>query len=323
MQVMSKPIFESRLVYENIPGAPGAHGSTICQLASGRLMASWYAGAHEGHKNVAIYGAYRRGDGPWSAPFVLEKCPNLSEGNPVLHSHPDGRVTLFWVTMYGDGWKTCKIKMRTSDGREGERLWGKERLYEDELGYMTRHKALVMSNGEILLPLYDEREWASFFAWSADDGETWQRGDLLRSEPGNIQPTVVEIADGHLVSLFRPEVKESHLWRAESKDYGRTWTALEPIDVPNPNSGSDMVRLRSGAIALVNNHAGRGRTPLSLYLSEDDARTFPIRKDLETEPGEYSYPAIIEDAEGLMQITYTYLRETIKHVTVSEDWLRD
>jgi predicted neuraminidase len=322
MPGMSEAIFEAQAIYDPALGPSHAHASTICQLPSGRLMAAWYAGGEEGHKDVAVYAAYRRMDGRWGPPLVMEKSPGYSEGNPVLYPHSDGRVTLIWVTMYGDGWTTCRIKLRTSDGREGARLWGPERLYDQEFGYMTRHKLLTMSNGELLLPLYDEREWASFFAWSRDDGLTWERGDLLRSDPGNIQPTVVELQPGRLVSLFRTRDKAGRLWRSESTDYGRTWAPLEATDVPNPNSGSDMVRLASGAIALVNNHASRARTPLSLYLSDDGARTFPVRRDLETAPGEYSYPAIVEDRSGLMQITYTHRRETIMHVATNETWLR-
>lgn len=322
MKSMLEPVLESRVIYDPALGPRSAHASTLCELPSGRLMAAWYAGAEEGHPDVAIYAAYRRGRGPWGPSFILEKSRGLSEGNPVLYTHPDGRVTLFWVTMYGQHWTTCRIKMRTSDSREGERLWGAERVFSTELGYMTRHKPLAMTNGELLLPLYDEREWASFFAWSADDGLTWERGTLLRSEPGNIQPTVVELDPGHLVALFRTRDKEGWLWRSESADYGRTWSELQLTGVPNPNSGADMVRLRSGRVALVNNHAARARTPLSLYLSEDNAWTFPMRKDLETGPGEYSYPAIIQDTQGLIQITYTYLRRTIKHVTTNESWLR-
>ena len=37
---------------------------------------------------------------------------------------------------------------------------------------------------------------------------------------------------------------------------------------------------------------------------------------LESEPGEYSYPAIIQTSDGLVHMTWTWKRQRIKHVVV-------
>jgi len=54
-------------------------------------------------------------------------------------------------------------------------------------------------------------------------------------------------------------------------------------------------------------------TPLSVAVSPD-GRQWEVKLDLETNPGEYSYPAVIQTSDATVHITYTYLRKSIKHV---------
>ena len=61
------------------------------------------------------------------------------------------------------------------------------------------------------------------------------------------------------------------------------------------------------------NPVTKGRTPLSVALSTDGLKWKKIL-DLETEPGEFSYPAIIQAADGKVHILYTWKRKTIAHV---------
>jgi predicted neuraminidase len=85
--------------------------------------------------------------------------------------------------------------------------------------------------------------------------------------------------------------------------------------VPNPNSGIDAVALRDGRIVLIYNDSTSERTPLDLAVSRDgeNFRNFAV---LESKPGEYSYPAIIQDAKGDLEITYTWNRKSIKYVHI-------
>ena len=38
---------------------------------------------------------------------------------------------------------------------------------------------------------------------------------------------------------------------------------------------------------------------------------------LESEPGEYSYPAVIQTSDGLVHVAYTWKRQRIKHVVIN------
>ena len=42
----------------------------------------------------------------------------------------------------------------------------------------------------------------------------------------------------------------------------------------------------------------------------------PVALVLKDKPGEYSYPAVIQTADGLVHITYTWHREKIRHVII-------
>ncbi len=96
------------------------------------------------------------------------------------------------------------------------------------------------------------------------------------------------------------------------------------LDLPNPNSGTDAVTLREdGRFLLVYNHTREGRTPLNVALSRD-GRTWEQALTLEDAPGgEFSYPAVIQTGDGLVHITYTWMRRRIKHVVVDPAALPD
>jgi predicted neuraminidase len=50
-------------------------------------------------------------------------------------------------------------------------------------------------------------------------------------------------------------------------------------------------------------------------LSKDGVRWEPS-VTLENQPGEYSYPAVIQARDGRVHVTYTWRRERIKHVVL-------
>jgi len=95
-----------------------------------------------------------------------------------------------------------------------------------------------------------------------------------------------------------------------------TWTQARPIDLPNPNSGIDAVALRDGRIILVYNHTTKGRTPLNVAVSRDGER-FQMFCTLEDQPGEYSYPAMIQGKDGGLNITYTWNRRRIRYARIA------
>lgn len=314
-----KPYFKGGLIFEKVKGYPRCHAATIVQVPNGDLLAAWYTGAREAARDVAIlYSRRAKGKESWSEPKILVDTPDKPEGNPVLWCDPKGTVWLFYVIMQERGWTTCNMKYLKSD--DNGRTWSKPFCLRKKLGWMTGTKPLLLKNGEMLLPLYDEVNVSSVFMITGDGGTSWRKTGPIKSSPGNIQPSVVQLEDGSLLCYMR-NWRPGKMWQSTSSDNGRTWSKAVPHELPNSGSRLDMVKLKTGELVLIFNNTPRGRTPLSAALSRDEGRTWPSIKNLETARGEYSYPAVIQTRDGLIHVVYTYRRRQIKHAEFSKEWL--
>ncbi len=189
-------------------------------------------------------------------------------------------------------------------------------------GWIPRNPPIALSSGEWLFPFYDDERHASLFSLSPDSGATWSDPQAVSAQGRCIQPTVIERADGSLVALMRTTGPPHWLLRSTSTDGGRTWSAAATTTLPNPDSAAALVRLASGAVLLAYNPTECRRTPLALALSDDEGETFPHEVALESTEGEYSYPAVAQDAEGIIHVVYTWDRRAIKHVALTEADLR-
>lgn len=329
-----KPYYSEKMVFAGNERYPSSHGSTVLELENGELLCAWYSGSREKGNDVAILGArLARGTKTWSEPSVWADAPGKSEGNPVLYLGEDGKVWLFYQTMYGSGkgrtrqgtgWTTCKIKAKTTG--DAGRTWSTERILVDELGYLTRNKAVRLDNGDILLPAQDERNWSSRILISKDDGKSWRFSQRIDCgggfHKGNIEPALLVRRDGSLLCYMRTGADRHRVWESVSTDGGWHWSKPTEIAVPNPNSALDLLRLKSGTVVMALNPIRANRDQLSLVISDDDAKTWKVYRDVEKAEGEYSYPAIIQTSDGRIQVTYSYHRAGIKHVTVNEAWIR-
>ena len=130
---------------------------------------------------------------------------------------------------------------------------------------------------------------------------------------GGSQPALIEQSDGSLFALLR---RAPRLNQIESRDGGTTWTNAAASAINNPGAGISMTRLKNGHVVLVFNDSPTQRTPLSVARSLDEGRTWQRPLHLESNPGEYSYPAVIETADGMLHFTYTWKREKIRHVVL-------
>jgi len=193
------------------------------------------------------------------------------------------------------------------------------------LGWQPRCKPTVLPSGRILLPLYTDTYSVSLMAISDDHGQTWYASEPLVGF-GNIQPSVLRRDDGTLVAYMRENGPLNKIRVCESTDDGVHWGPVGTIDIVNPGSGLDAVRLANGHWALVYNDTLRERNSLAVSISDDEGKTWRWIRHLERAPeGRYHYPAIIQSRDGNMQCVYTFSVEggkTMKHATFNEAWVQ-
>jgi len=320
---------------------PESHASTIVTLKNGDLMAAWFGGTKERNPDVAIWGAMRVA-GHWTAPVELEREKGVPSWNSVLFHTVDGRLWLYYKVGPSPGEWAAGRKYSDDEGK----TWStEERLPAGLLGPI-RAKPLVLADGTIVSGTSVEAHetWAAWIERSSDGGKTWAKIgpiDISREQDaaekpavdppagapgweadkgprkyeGIIQPSVISLGGKHLRLYARSRGLAAKVAVADSMDDGLTWTQARYIDVPQNNSGLDVVRLKDGRIVMIYNDTTVGRTPLNLAVSKDGEH-FKNFATLEDTVGQYSYPAIIEARDGGLEMTYTWQRKTIKYVHV-------
>jgi predicted neuraminidase len=305
----------SEFIFERAP-FPSCHASTIVEVSPGEFLAAWFGGSDEGKRDVAIWGARKSGDGAWSEPRELAREPQIATYNPVLFLSADKKLWLYYK--FGPSPDTWTAARRSST--DGGRTWSEiEHLPAGLLGPI-KDKPLVLADGTIVAGTSVEsyHAWSAWVERSTDNGRTWTKHGPITvpGQPyGVIQPSIVRLPNGKLRMYLRSTQRIGRICSADSDDGGRTWTNAGPTELPNPNSGIDAVGLKDGRIVLVYNHTTSGRSPLNVAVSSDGEH-WQRFMDLETEPGEFSYPAIIQASDGALHITYTWNRRRIKHAVV-------
>ena len=330
---------EKSLIFE--PGSlpfEVCHASNLCILPDHELIAVWFAGEKEGSDDVSIWEA-RTKRGIWDTPKKVAHDTDEPHWNPVLYLCSDGKLLLFYkVGRIIAEWHTA-VRISEDFGQS----WSEpEELVSGDRGGRgpVRCKVITLSDGSMLAGTSTEKGiWTAFADRSTDGGESWRLSNPVQidldkragevhsdiplsaqsfSGRGVIQPTLWESEKGRLHMLLRSS--EGKIYRADSDDYGANWGKAYATELPNNNSGIDVVKMKDGLLVLCMNPVSENfgpRTPIILTVSSDNGIHWNTELVLEDAKNpfsdaaaEYSYPCIVSDGEEIY-VGYTFNRKSI------------
>jgi predicted neuraminidase len=322
-------------IFDQFPDRPMSHCATMVELPDDSIRAAWFSGSYEPAPDMTIFTARKQLLCEWSAPKILVNHPQYAVGQPVFYARPENELWLFFVMVCGDfhhpednpvsfdslppseAWTSAQPFLQKSFDM-GE-TWESPDQLLDYPGLMFRSRPLILKD-RIIVPAYDENTWESRMLISEDNGLNWHLTESIQSPFGNIHAALVQLADGQILAYLRPGGKGGVIWRTISDDLGETWQSPTPTKIPNPNSGFDLIRLRSGNLLLAFNDSASKRTPLCVALAAENEH-FSCKRIIESGSGEFSYPSLLQTKDHSIHIMYTYHRKNINYATFSEEWI--
>ncbi|OPL11430.1 MAG: hypothetical protein AVO38_04550 [delta proteobacterium ML8_D] len=318
-------------------GAGTVHVASICEMADGRLAASWYGGTKEGARDTAIYLAVRNPGipGSWSAPWEVVNRDSASRelrryvkklGNPLIFTDSQNRLWLIYVTIAVGGWSGSSLNLKVSD--DGGRNWTPStRLTLSpflNVSELVRNNPLQMSDGSLAVPIYHEflGKFSEILWVREEDGAFKVRKTRIAGGCSFIQPSIIARDSSRAAAFFRSCSDERVVGMATTRDAGATWSEPHHLELPNPDAAVNALRLSDGRILFALNESLRARENLQLALSSDNGATWQRIARIEEDKGaEFSYPYMIQDSHGRIHLVYTWNRRRIKHVVFNEGWI--
>jgi sialidase-1 len=188
---------------------------------------------------------------------------------------------------------------------------------------------IQLKSGRLVVPCNHTEAGArisrSHIIYSDDQGKTWKLGGI--ADPHTNESQVIERSDGALLwNMRNARVEPQYYTRAVagSRDGGLTWSAVghDPMLI-EPICQASIIRHPKSDVTLFSNPASLKREKLTVRLSRDDGRTWPVAKVIHEKAAAYSSLGVLND--GSIGLLYengekdAYERITFSRFTL--DWL--
>jgi predicted neuraminidase len=325
-------VVSAEFIFDEAP-FPQCHASTIANTPTG-LVAAWFSGTRESDPDVGIW-LSRHVGGKWTPPVEVANGIQYRKPDGTVHRHPCWNPVLFrpskgpLLLFYKCGPEPSRWWGMLTTSTDGGATWSEPRRLPEGILGPVKNKPVELADGTIVCPSSTEHDgWRLHLETTRDLGKSWTRIGPLNDgvEKGAIQPSIL-FHHSERAGASPPPSKGAA--PAGGGAAPARWQMLAR-DLPNPSSGIDAVTLADGRQLLVYNHRRRAsedapsagsRAILNVAVS-DDGVSWQAALVLEDGAGEYSYPAVIQTADGLVHVTYTWNRRRIKHVVLDPARLR-
>ena len=332
------PFYRERFI-EDTPTSRSLHVPALTELANGDVLAVWKAAKSDLAAVTLIAATFDRGADRWGSVRAVTTSRRTEQElgrmvttltNPVLATAPDGTVSLLYVTAWFR-WSTAALTVKTSTDH-GHTWTTARRIVANpvgNLGTLVKGAPVRYTDGSLGVPAY--QEYAGVLPQLLLLSSGGELLDKIRIHRGKtaMQPSLVPLDAHDAVAFMRNSAKGSMLL-ARTGDAGRTWTHVERVGLPNPNSTVMALRLRDGAILLVFNNSPSWREHLSLALSRDGGTRWKVLHEFEVGQmhwdgslENFSYPYVIQTSDGLVHVAYVWRQRRVKHVSFNEAWIHE
>ncbi len=202
----------------------------------------------------------------WSKPDVIMDMPLVDDRNTAIVETAD-KVLLVCFNTYTAKDESAVMVIQSPDGGK---TWTPPTPI-DIPNSRTRSAAIVLKNGDLLLPYYIAPGNGSMAGLSKDKGKTWESVRVPDTEGflGD-EWDVLEVEPGRIIGIHRNNQQGSDgtFWRSESRDNGRTWTVPQPTNVQSKRASSPpQISLHNNIPVLI--YADRRMVSVSAVTTSD------------------------------------------------------
>ena len=311
---------------------------TVAVTRKGRVYLGWYSGGVRepdmDNYNILVYGD---GKGKFSEPLLIipsEKERLVHALDIQLWIAPNCSLWVFWVQnnvikqvsdelperlagqplvahegyVYND-FRHTEWCIVCDDPDAENPVFSEPRLLD--IGFL-RCKPLVLNDGSWIFFNYDQITDRYGYSVSKDEGKTFARYYGAKKLATHFDEAMAyQRLDGSVRMLARTSLSE--LAECVSDDGAITWSEAKLSGIDSPNTRFYVSRTPSGRVLLVNNDSREGRKNMTVYLSEDDGKTWKYKKRINDDRMGPSYPDV-DFYNGKIYLTYDCQRTGAKEI---------